>query len=252
MNDPTKGFLLIDQLKIMGYGESDTSGCWLKLQVDADHMDLLRGRKGEMVEVAIRLLDNDGNYIPVEQPDVPRETSKKGPHGKYWAHLFRAGTFHAPDVLAEIGSDDEFLEWVRTQPSCLSGNQDWDEKRGEGRCEAAHVRRVSEGSGTAIKPPYFAVPLTHEEHRWQHDKGEFAAIEKFAPQMVKHYGKKHLTNEDGAAQWFERQANKYRFEWASSRLARALNHVDGRSYCSPDEVLEWARKCGLERFFPDP
>lgn len=248
MIDPTANFLLIDQLKIMGYGESDTSGCWLKLQLDADHMDLIRGRKGEMVEVAIRLLDNAGNYIP--PGDVSRETSKedKGPHGAYWGQLLRAGTFHAPDVLAEIGSDEQFLEWIRTLPSCLTGNFDWDETKGEGRCEAAHVRRVSEGAGTAEKPPYFAVPLTHAEHQMQHDAGELEAIQQFDPELAE---RKDGMDPVGASQWFEKQASKYRFEWASASLARQLGH-ESRTHCAPDEVLDWALRRQLGRFFPDP
>jgi hypothetical protein len=245
MNDVTKQFLLLDQLKIMGYGESDTSGCWLKLQVDADHMELLRGRKGEMVEVAIRLLDNAGEYVA---PDVSRETPK-GPYGAYWAQLFKAGTFHAPDVLAAIGSDDDFQEWVRRHHSCLSGRADWDEDLGEPRCEFAHVRRVSEGSGTAVKPPYFGVPLTHEEHRWQHDKGEIRTLAKFAKATFEKLDK---ATSDCAAEWFQKQANKYRFDWASNALAAALGHHKGRSHCPPDVVLEWARNRDLERFFPEP
>jgi len=58
--DPLKDFMFIDQLKIMGYGESDSSGCWIKFQLTPELLEIVRGRKGEMVEVAARLLDNAG------------------------------------------------------------------------------------------------------------------------------------------------------------------------------------------------
>lgn len=54
-------FLLIDELKLVGFGESDSGGAWIKLQVDPDDLALFRGRKGAILEVAIRVVDNDGN-----------------------------------------------------------------------------------------------------------------------------------------------------------------------------------------------
>lgn len=92
-------------------------------------------------------------------------------------------------------SDAAFLAWLRQQPSCLSTRDP---------CEACHVRRVSRGSGMGIKPQFSAVPLTMEEHRYQHQKGELAVILKF--------GGAYLLEEetvDHAKQWFENQANLY-------------------------------------------
>lgn len=63
----------------------------------------------------------------------------------------------------QFGTDREYLEWLSSRPSALSGafNQILD---GRGRCIACHVRRVSRGAGTGIKPPFSAIPLTHGEH----------------------------------------------------------------------------------------
>jgi hypothetical protein len=70
------------------------------------------------------------------------------------------------------GTDEQFREWVQRQPSCVSGHFS-EYVNGEGRCIAAHVRRAGE-SGTAFKGEYAAVPLTHDEHLLQHQKGESA------------------------------------------------------------------------------
>lgn len=80
-----------------------------------------------------------------------------------------------PDKLLDKakakGSDADFLAWIRKWPSLLSRSYS-EFVHGEGRCEASHVRRVSHGSGVAEKPPYSAVPLTHNEHALCHQKGE--------------------------------------------------------------------------------
>lgn len=218
--DATEGFLFIDQLKIMGYGESDTSGCWIKFQLTPELLEVVRGRKGEMVEVAARLIDNAGEYIQPELKEDP-----PGDHGKFWAKLIAYGTFNAPPVLKQIGSDAEFRAWIQRQPSCISHNADWDEEAGEPRCEAAHVRRVEGGAGTAIKPEYACVPLTHEEHAEQHQKGEHDR------------------------EWFEKQAAKYRYEWASATLAKK-HGFERRRDCPPDVIVGWFERRDLWRFLP--
>jgi len=222
VTESLKDFLFIDQLKVMGYGESDTSGCWIKFQLTPELLEVVRGRKGEMVEVAARLIDNSGEYVP------PSKKDESGRHGKFWYGLIRHGVFNAPPVLEAIGTDAEFQEWIRRQPSCISGDQDWIDGLGEGRCECAHVRRVGEGSGTAIKPPYFAVPLTHREHAIQHQHGE-SALE--------------------ATEYFEKKATHYRTEWASKKLAESFGY-ESRKECPPETVLMWAENADLLRNFP--
>lgn len=68
--------------------------------------------------------------------------------------------------------DKEFRRWIQTLPSCISGDySEW--VHGEGRNIAAHVRRAG-NSGTAHKPLFSCVPLTHNEHMKQHQEGESA------------------------------------------------------------------------------
>lgn len=74
-------------------------------------------------------------------------------------------------ALARLhGSNNEFLVWVRTQKSCISGKfSEWPD--GEARNPACHVRRAVD-SGTSHKPDYSAVPMTNQEHADQTNRGE--------------------------------------------------------------------------------
>ena len=261
MNDALKNFLFIDQLKIMGYGESDTSGCWIKFQLTPELLEMVRGRKGEMVEVAARLIDNSGEYIPPnKKPKIYADAAPKtmgelynqeaiessGEHGKYWQGLIRLGVFNAPPVLEAIGADKNFQAWVRKQPSCLSKDADWDEESGELRNEYCHVRRVSEGAGTGIKPKYFGVPMTHEEHNYQHQYGELVTLTERRP---KKGADPAQWNVKTAKAWFENKAAQHRMEWATTALIRQLGYKRRRD-CPPEEVKSWIKMHKLERFFP--
>ena len=78
-----------------------------------------------------------------------------------------------PIAKDEFSEADEkaFLEFVRSQPSCLSGDP--------AGVVAAHVRRVSYGAGIGRKPYLFSVALTDDEHKYQHQHGELATLLKF-------------------------------------------------------------------------
>ena len=78
------------------------------------------------------------------------------------------------DFLKALGTDKKFQEFVRKQPSCISGDYDYND--GISQCEYAHVRRINRGSGMGIKPLFSGVPLTHNEHHTQHAKGESSLV----------------------------------------------------------------------------
>ena len=65
-------------------------------------------------------------------------------------------------------NDREFLAWIRTQPSALTGRTP---------CIAAHYR-TSKNSGIGCKPTYSAIPLTQQEHSEQHRIGQFNFMPK--------------------------------------------------------------------------
>lgn len=60
-------------------------------------------------------------------------------------------------------TDRPYLDWLKTQPSALSGL---------GPCDPCHYR-TAKNAGIGTKPLYSAVPLTREEHLEQHRIGTF-------------------------------------------------------------------------------
>jgi hypothetical protein len=67
------------------------------------------------------------------------------------------------------GKERKYLDWLKTQPSAFSARFSWD--GGTPFCEPAHWR-TAKHAGTGQKPEYLAIPLTHEEHLRQHQKGQ--------------------------------------------------------------------------------
>lgn len=57
--------------------------------------------------------------------------------------------------------DEAYLEWIRGQPSVVSGG---------GLCEAHHIEGHGMG-GTSKQSDYFTIPLRHHEHREFHQMG---------------------------------------------------------------------------------
>lgn len=234
--------VLHDEVQIADWGESRAGGPWIKLRLsDPDLLDQFRGMDTATLKKTGHIL-----HCTLAEGDIARlvendQGDQKPNHGKFWQRLIASGFFRAPQVCAALGPERAFEGWIRRQPSVLDGAQDWDEEQGEGRCEVAHVRKVSEGAGTAEKPPYFAVPLTHEQHEFQHKHG-YAAVLGI---------NKTVTEGVPALDWFTKKADQYRTEWASILLARTLDpDVTSRSQVSPDQVREWVRAHDLEQYFP--
>jgi len=170
-----------------------------------------------------------GAMVRLHEKAAQDHQSGKGPHGQFWRALVKAGAFLAPDVLEQLGSDEDYCEWVRRQPSAASGDFDYDPDTGDGRCECAHVRRVANGSGTATKPPYSAIPLTHSEHVLQHQGGESAL---------------------GGKGWFDKMRARYVTEWAMQRV-RETFAVDSLSWVEPERALQWFEERDLLRYVPE-
>lgn len=71
-----------------------------------------------------------------------------------------------------VGSDRAYLLWLRSQPSAIDGQMDYDRDTGQRWCVPAHYRTAA-NSGTGCKPEYSAIPLTHAQHLEQHRIGQF-------------------------------------------------------------------------------
>lgn len=146
--------------------------------------------------------------------------------------LHRVGFFKKREVAKVIGPDKDFLVWVRKQP-CVLTNATRD-------IEAAHVRRVAAGAGTAIKPEYNAIPLHREVHRVQHAQGEVGCLEKFLPDHP-HGG----WTEESARDFFDKQADRLREEWVKSRLYIRFN-VKSMKEIDYKEFAQWAADHNLK------
>lgn len=107
----------------------------------------------------------------------------------------------------QYGTNAEFIEFVRGQPSCISGNwSEWDFIKGRGRCEAAHDRRAAT-SGTAFKPPFAVIPLTHSEHAIQHQFGVEGMLNRYLRQVW---------DRNSASRWFRLQVENHLNLWVQS------------------------------------
>lgn len=87
-----------------------------------------------------------------------------------------AKTASQTDLVArarEKGTDQQYLDWLKTQPSAIDGGMDYDPVTGMSYCDPCHFRTAA-NSGTGTKPEYSAIPMTHAQHLEQHRVGTFA------------------------------------------------------------------------------
>lgn len=171
-------------------------------------------------------------------PDFEQSQEPGDDFGDEAALLHRSGFFYVQEVLKALGTDDDFREWVQRQPSCLTGKFS-EYVDGEGRCVAAHVRRSGE-SGTAFKAEYACVPLTDEEHQWQHQHGESDCLRRYRHPQGDH--------EEGK-EWFDKQRNKYVQQWGHQRLCQILG-LESLKMASCSSLIAWAETQGVEKYLP--
>lgn len=81
-------------------------------------------------------------------------------------------------LAAQKGSDSDFRRWIQRQRSCLTGKFAEYGEDGKGRNPACHVRRGG-SSGTGYKAPFACVPMTHQEHALQSNRGEVAVLTRY-------------------------------------------------------------------------
>jgi len=143
-------------------GEPD-SGNWFF--ITRANMDVINA-KGANLSVEHQCVDGETGSTHLETP-------KNGkPYGKQAKALILSGFFKHLSVWQEIAPEPEYFEWVWRQKSCISGAYSYgSDKYPDGYCVQAHILKVEQGSGKGIKPPYFVVPLTVDEHNEQHQHG---------------------------------------------------------------------------------
>lgn len=140
------------------------------------------------------------------------------------AKTLRLSTFfRTPQVWQAVGTDAEFLAWLRTQPCCSPIRPHG------GDVVAAHVRRVSEGAGTGIKPPYCAIPLCDHHHGQSHQYGD---------------------SRIGPREWWDHKRIEHVQRWAWEALKSSLGY-EHWSGVPPTVLRDWADEHGLSMMLPN-
>ena len=155
------------------------------------------------------------------EDEAALEPKPKGDYGKQSETLWKSGFTRAPAVWRALGTDAEYLAWIRQQACCVCGTTQ--------QIEAAHVRRIADGAGVGVKPDNFsAVPMCHRHHEDQHQHGESA---------------------HGGKEWFDKQRINHVSRWAWVALKQQIG-VESMTHADPIEVQEWAKAHGVEQYLP--
>jgi hypothetical protein len=105
----------------------------------------------------------------------------------------------------------EFRRWIQTVPSCLTGHHSEYLEDGHVLNIAAHVRRSGK-SGTAYKEEFACIPMRRDQHDYQHQHGELACLQRFAPRL-------HAETVQEAKEIFDAFAALYRRRWFADNPA---------------------------------
>jgi len=143
-------------------------------------------------------------------------------YGEEAKSLRLSGFFRAPEVWRHVGTDAEFLAWLKTQKCCVK------HPGHEGDIVPAHVRRVKHGAGTGIKPEYSAVPMCARHHQLQHDNAECAV---------------------GGKEFLDRERVKHLEQWAWETLKGHLGYAHWNEV-PPATVREWAEAHDVVKYLP--
>lgn len=220
------------EMMLAGWTESHNGGrkvtFWLPDDTPEHPFKAFTAKAGKVAgqRFAVVFVQIDDNEQPVIQQHAPAEAQPAPatkPYGNYAAILHKEGFFYIRPVLKAIGNDEEYLAWLRTRKCCV---------RESGYCHgdivAAHVRRVANGSGAGIKPPFSAVPMCDGHHQVQHQKGESAF---------------------GGKDFFDNKLGYYLDLWASRKLANDLGY-ESMGYVPPETVKAWALENDLMQYLP--
>lgn len=182
---------------------------------------------------------------------IIKPSVEEKPFGKEASQLYRNGFFYVPAVLEAIGTDAEFLDWIRAQPCTVTGKRDYHKDEATGivteRCDPAHVRTVANGAGTGIKPKYCAIPLVHSLHDLETTFGKSALY------VAAHDNKRHdeppEETERLASGWMDKKRNEYVVKWASTTLAKHFG-FPSMGFVQPMNLFVWAKAHKVEQYLP--
>ena len=179
-----------------------------------------------------------------------------GPYGEHAKALRMSGFFRRPIVWDAVGTDEEYQAWCRRQKCIVCGEQDWDEEKGEGRCEYAHLTFVVNGAGKGHKPKYSGVPMLARYHRQiQHQHG-YTRLYREHLKLKKGY--EQQVSLDQAKEWLQKCRIQHLEQWCWETLKSKLPNQEsgGFGYVSwsqvpPGVLKEWTATAGISvNFLP--
>lgn len=204
---------------------------------------------GAVTEVAYGTLYPAENYTGMAAPGWEAQKAPGGPFSRYASALHKNGWFYARRVLEAIGTDEEFREWIRSQPCVVCGDGDLVEQTGELKCEAAHVNRPSGDSGLGLKADYSCVSLCHKCHVLQHTLGVPGLYLVFRDRKGFNVDLDADSVRSTAFEWFDKQRDEKLKQWASITLKQNLGY-SSMTMVPPDELLAWCEKHGIGDTLP--
>ena len=164
-----------------------------------------------------------GDIVHTEGAAVDQVMESYGKYGQQAKELRLSSFFRRPDVWRAVGSDQEFLDWLKTQDCAAIGMPH------NGSIVPAHVRRVANGSGTGIKPEYSAIPLCNHHHSLQHLQGESVI---------------------GQREWWDKKRIEYLVKWCWWSLKGQFGYTTW-SDVPPVDVVIWASDNDVYSYLPD-
>ncbi len=217
---------------IIGWGEDRKKGVFVRLRIDRDLLPIFEGlthktqtTKGDSVFISIVPVDTEQQEA---QQEAAQKKKIKGEYGALAQSLRQSSFFRNPQVWQSIGSDNDYNQWVKRQKSAYSGRFSEYHDNGDRFCVPAHYRKVSEGSGTGIKPDYSTIPLTNDEHQKQHQHG-YGVI--------------------GDEHWWQVQRINHVQRWCWETLRAQLGY-ESWSQVPPRVMYRWAESKGLDKYLP--
>lgn len=137
-------------------------------------------------------------------------------------------------IWEAVGTDKEYQDYLRTKPCAHCKWTPHYEFDLFVPSEPAHVRRVSDGAGTAIKPKYAAIPLCPTGkglscHQNQHQQGESFL---------------------GGKEWVDQARINHVVAWVWESLKAQLGY-DHWNDVPPPTLLAWAVEHGVDKYLPE-
>lgn len=172
----------------------------------------------ESKDIFDKMFKSPPTNVAVAILNTPSATD--GGYGALAQKLYQSSFFLTEKVFAKIGTDDEYLAWLRAQPCAFCKAMS---------SEAAHVRRINTGAGVGCKPQYSAIPMCHDCHMMQHNKGESAL---------------------GGKEKFDMLRAKYLKKWGWEILKNILGY-DSWSKVTPEKLQQWAKDNAIYEFLPN-